>query len=339
MKLSIIIPVYNVEDFLEKCVESAICQGVENEDYEILLINDGSTDRSGEIAQELAGKYSSVRYIEQENKGLGGARNIGVEDAVGEYIMFLDSDDWLDENSLNSLLQEAFSKDLDLLIFKMKRVYVSGEVIEGQMDYPPYQVYSGKDFILKNRVEILPCATLYRRKLLVENGIKFLEKIYYEDVDFYLKSVLKAKKVMYVPKAIYNYFFNENSITLNTKPVHNQKKIVDYGKALLRISEITEKESNEIKERLDFIKEKYMRFWMKMIYNNSLDYNVIKEVIREMKQRRIYPFSIKQNLLESNEKAQLYYFNHYMIRCKILFEKRYPLAVFLMKLNKRLNIF
>ena len=98
MKLSIIVPVYNVADYLPKCLDSLLVQDLSQNEYEIIVVNDGSTDNSGKIAEEYSKTYSNIILINQENQGLSGARNTGIQNAKGEYVQFVDSDDYLEPN-------------------------------------------------------------------------------------------------------------------------------------------------------------------------------------------------------------------------------------------------
>lgn len=107
MRLSIIIPIYNVEKYIERCINSIFEQNLASEDYEVLLIDDETPDQSGEIAKKITESRDNYHYIFQKNKGLGGARNTGILHAKGNYILFLDSDDWLDRNSISELLNEV----------------------------------------------------------------------------------------------------------------------------------------------------------------------------------------------------------------------------------------
>src|SRR3712207_8085200 len=114
MKLSIIIPAYNVEQYIEKCLISTQVQEVEKGAYEVLVIVDGAKDRSLEIAQNVARRYTNIRVIYQENEGLSGARNNGLKAAIGEYVWFVDSDDWIEENCLTGIFQKLDRKSTRL---------------------------------------------------------------------------------------------------------------------------------------------------------------------------------------------------------------------------------
>ena len=117
MKLSIIVPVYNVEAFLSKCVDSLLAQDLPKEDYEVILVDDGSTDGSGALCDTLAAEHGNIRVIHQQNHGLSGARNAGIPAASGDYILFVDSDDYLCPDVLGTLVGLMESKELDILRF------------------------------------------------------------------------------------------------------------------------------------------------------------------------------------------------------------------------------
>ena len=123
-KISVIIPVYNVEKYLSKCIESVLEQDFS--DYEIILIDDGSTDTSGKLCDEYAENYSAIKVIHQQNKGLGGARNTGIEAAEGQYLLFVDSDDYIRDNIMTFLYDTAVCNDSDIVAFGMDYVYESG---------------------------------------------------------------------------------------------------------------------------------------------------------------------------------------------------------------------
>lgn len=336
MRLSIIIPIYNVEKYIERCINSIFEQNLASEDYEVLLIDDETPDQSGEIAKKIAESRDNYHYIFQKNKGLGGARNTGILHAKGNYILFLDSDDWLEENSLFYFIEKELCQALDLVYFDINRCYPNGEKKDVKMSYEENRIFSGRDFILKNRLEILPLGAFYKRELLIDNRIKFVEGVYYEDVYFCLKSVLNAQRVKYVSKIVYNYYFNEQSITNKKTRIHNDKKIVDYGKAMLRILEVLNTQPKEIRERIYFLLEKYMRLWVQMIYRTSVNFTSVRNILLAMKEKGLYPFKIRQQVLEPNEKVWMWHFNTFILH-KIFYKYRVLGIKICVKINKIIN--
>lgn len=338
MKLSIIVPVYNVEKYLERCIDSLLEQGLPAEDYEILLVDDDSPDGSKVIAQRYEAKYSQIKYFHKENAGLGAARNYGLQRAQGDYILFVDSDDWLSANALAKLLNQVESENLEVLIFNIQRIFDNGKTISSEIQYLPDYVYSGKEFLLKERLVVSPCINIFKRALLLEKGIFFREGVFYEDIDFYLLVLLHAQRIMYVPEVVYQYYANEESITMNKTVLHQQKRVIDYGKAILEIYHLEEAQRDEMRERIAYIRERYCRFWLQMFYRTELDFRVLKPLIFSLKQAGAFPIEIKQYQLDIGEQTQFFYFNRLMFVSQFLFDKRFSITVWLMKINKRFKI-
>ena len=135
MKLSIIVPIYNVAPYLRKCVDSLLTQDIS--DYEIILVDDGSPDECPQICDEYVEKYDSIRVVHQENEGLSAARNSGVKVAQGDYIMFVDSDDYLQPNVLGALMEQVERDNLDVLRFRYQNVRENGEAPRRQKGRSP----------------------------------------------------------------------------------------------------------------------------------------------------------------------------------------------------------
>ena len=185
MLLSIIVPVYNVEPYLRRCVDSLLDQG-EFSDYEIILIDDGSTDRSGEICEEYASTNEKVRVLHKENGGLSSARNAGLAAANGEYVLFVDSDDYLKTGCLAALLETAYQQNADIVCFNY--AYVSDpygyEINMVHTDIGD-QVLTGQNYLLlqlKNgTMQMTAWKNLYCRALLTKNGLCLREGYVHED--------------------------------------------------------------------------------------------------------------------------------------------------------------
>lgn len=337
-RLSIIIPIFNVETFLKRCLESVLSQDMEQSELEVLLIDDGSTDQSGEIAKNYAERFSYFQYIKQENKGLGGARNTGIENANGRYLLFLDSDDWLENSVLEKITKKAENNLLDLLIFNTQRVFSSGEEKKIDLSYIPEHLYTGEQLILETRVDILPCANLYRKETLDKNKIRFVEGVFYEDPDFYLKFILASQKIIYFPIQVYHYYFNENSITINTGKNHSDKKVYDYAQAGLRIMKLKDGQTKEVQNKLDFLIEKYQLWLMRMMYRSPITYKTSKKIVLSYKERGLFPIKIQQQFVNEEDRIQLFYFNHFM-QWRFFFRWRFNFVLLLMKIEKRIKLF
>jgi len=227
MKLSIVIPAYNVEKYLGQCLESCFRQDLESDEYEVIVVNDGSMDATPEIALQWESSHSNMKVISQENKGLSEARNCGLAAAKGEYTMFLDSDDWIVDNCLRSLIDKCLQDKLDILRFCAARM------INGS----PYRMFSYKGFaetspgkdLLKTRFFVCVPFSIYRTDFLRENGLSFYPGIYHEDNEFTPRAYYLAERVGSVDDLIYCLRQTPGSITHSVNP----KKVKD----LLKVSE------------------------------------------------------------------------------------------------------
>ena len=231
MKLSIIVPVYNVADYLAKCLDSLLAQDLSLNEYEIIVVNDGSTDNSGEIAEEYSKKYSNIILINQENQGLSAARNTGIANAKGEYVQFVDSDDYLEPNVLGTLMNQIYEEDLDVLRFDYQNVRIlSDNQYEVFQPYKfPHQVDISKDVVdgetyMNNRMgyACYACQFVIRHKL---TGT-FKPGIYFEDTEWMPRMMLSAKRVNSSSLIVYNYLLREGSIT-NAVCKEKQRKVLE----------------------------------------------------------------------------------------------------------------
>lgn len=233
MKLSIIVPVYNVEAFLKKCVDSLLAQDLPKEDYEVILVDDGSTDGSGALCDTLAAEHGNIRVIHQQNRGLSGARNAGIPVASGDYILFVDSDDYLCPNVLGTLAGLMESKDLDILRFNYQNVDMDGKVFEPNKYSKPFVDYSNEtcdgETFLNERLGFACYAWQFMVKtsILQQEGNGFKEGIYFEDVEWTPRILLQARRVASTDTVVYNYLFRTGSIARNKDHEKKRKAIRD----------------------------------------------------------------------------------------------------------------
>jgi glycosyltransferase involved in cell wall biosynthesis len=226
-KVSIVIPVYNVEKYLRECLDSVINQTLR--DIEIICINDGSTDNSADILAEYQNRENRLKVISQENGGQSKARNAGLEVATGEYIYFLDSDDYIKTNSLEKLYTIAKTNNLDILYFDSEVIFENDNL---KNQFPEYltaydrkneytDVLNGKDLFCKlvtnNAYVVQPCLQFTKRKYLEEKNIQFLEGIIYEDNLYTFVSILQAERVAHIKDKLYVRRIRPNSTMTDTK--------------------------------------------------------------------------------------------------------------------------
>lgn len=234
MKVSVIIPVYNVRLYLERCVQSVIRQTYK--DLEIILVDDGSKDNSGELCDQLALSDQRIRVIHQENQGLSGARNTGIRLATGEYIIFLDSDDeWLLDDGLEVLMQKGDVGN-DLIIFKNVHIW-HGHERTATADYDIDRIAAMPDaksvfsyLVESQQFRMSACFLLVRRMLLIDNEIYFPKGFISEDVFWSLHLWQCVKTIAILNMDFYAYYHRENSISTSTslRVYESYDKIFSY---------------------------------------------------------------------------------------------------------------
>lgn len=242
MLLSIIVPVYNVEKYLERCVDSLLDQG-DYDDYEIILVDDGSTDKSGDICDNYAKGYSRIHVIHKENGGLSSARNVGIKNASGKYVMFVDSDDYVKSFVLKKLMQVIVDNALDILSYNFTYVYGNGQIKSNTVvPSPENQVVTGDEYLkenLKNNTMLMTAwKNIYRLALIKEKGILFRAGYVHEDEEWTPRIMHAAKKVSYVNEIVYGYLIRSTSISNDNNRraaidmVENCKSLKDFSTTL-----------------------------------------------------------------------------------------------------------
>lgn len=325
MKLSIIVPIYNVAPYLRKCVDSLLAQNII--DYEIILVDDGSTDDSGAIADEIVreaignGQWvidnetnsqspianrPTLRVIHQENAGLSAARNTGIAAATGDYIMFVDSDDYLQPNVLGALMEQVERDNLDVLRFRYQNVRESGEAFAPYKDMTNYNDYSstppdGLTFLNERMgTQCYAVQFLVRREIVLQE--QFTLGIYFEDTDWTPRMLLRTKRVASTDLVVYNYLWREGSITLSQKDINKMRKQLQDKMGLL---ERLNKWGNQVADR---------RWFDSMI--SSLVVNIVgiiastfygerKEYIRQIKALDILPITTYHIAPRAQRKVRL----------------------------------
>lgn len=226
-KVSVVVPVYNSEKYLNKCLDSVINQTLH--EIEIICINDGSTDGSADILDSYAKKDSRLKIITQENQGLSTTRNNGIKISRGEYISFVDSDDWIDEDFLEKLYYSAKNSNADIAVCsivkiknnKPKKLFTIKNKIQATKTIDKYKICKlPRSCYVVNR--------LYKKELFTENNIFFNTGVYFEDIEFSHKILHYSKKLITVPQVAYYYFNNPQSIV----SVNSDKKYHDYWMAI-----------------------------------------------------------------------------------------------------------
>ena len=272
-KVSVIIPVYNVQDYLAECLDSVINQTLR--DIEIICVNDGSTDDSLRIAQEYAEKDSRIRVISQPNGGLSAARNTGMRDARGEYIYFLDSDDYLLTNALEELYFRSRENELDILYFGAESFFESDELKEENKKLAAYYYRTATDgsvgseaamklFLKDNSYRSSVPMQFFRRALLTENHLQFLEGILHED-ELFTPLALCAAETVAVSDARY-YQRRVRGDSIMTQPASVGRYNGRFTVAVRLLLASSEPERSENARRFLYERAKVMYARAKEVY-------------------------------------------------------------------------
>lgn len=230
-KISVIVPVYNSEQYLPKCIDSILAQTFS--DFELILVNDGSKDGSGDICDEYAQKDKRVRVYHKENGGVSSARNLGLDNAKGEWVYFVDSDDWIDPDCFRTV-SDYFEKDIDIIRFGFRQINPdTKEIIEYKpkffsKDYSITRFYNQDNF---SRSPMSACLKFIRRNILHDNFITFpIDMKNNEDILFINMAICKANGFVTINQSFYNQLLTPNSASrskITFKKLHDRLTLID----------------------------------------------------------------------------------------------------------------
>ncbi len=262
---SLIIPVYNVERYIDNCIKSVILQKPEENDMEVILVDDGSTDKSGEICDKYAYKYAYMRVIHKENGGLSSARNEGLHKASGKYILFMDSDDWWNPDvSFNKIAGYVKQHEETEMFLFAAYDFIEGDGYYKRNDHDNLNCIMTTDIkayyrsLLDNgNLEVSAYTKIVKRDFLIENGLFFKEGLLSEDNEWMMRLLRKLKKVSIIDEALYIYRMNrEGSITSTIK----RKNIEDLLKIIRSSQRYYEKHPQNDLLELELCYSSYLWF-------------------------------------------------------------------------------
>ncbi|TAI48594.1 glycosyltransferase [Flagellimonas allohymeniacidonis] len=246
MFLSIILPIYNSEKYLKRCLQSLQKQGFSAEQYEIIMVNDGSTDGSGELIETFAQSHQNVIAKHQANQGVGAARNAGLDMARGKYIYFIDPDDYLAEDSLFFLTNICDSQNLEILEFD----FVETEQLDlSKTNFPDISemgiIQDGISHLGQRQFKSYVWSYIFDADFLKKSGIRFIEGKWMEDAIFCAEILMKSKAVSRIPLRAYRYVQVSGSAMHNREEGHNIKIMNDLLNAADRFSFLIDELQNE----------------------------------------------------------------------------------------------
>lgn len=248
-KISIVVPIYNVENYLNKCINSLLEQTYKK--IEIILVNDGSTDSSSTICEKYKIYDNRIKIVHKKNGGLSDARNIGIEKSEGDYILFVDSDDYIDKDSCEKFINILKNKTADIITGNARKIQnkISSLIQYSQSEFSLSM--SGEKFLkkeLKNgTMHMAVWLNLYKREFLINKNLKFKKGLLHEDEEFTPRAFLKATSVISTKILFYNYVVRTNSITTTKNLEKNAYDILKICTELHKIYILVEdKELNQL---------------------------------------------------------------------------------------------
>lgn len=309
--ISIIVPVYNVEKYLEKCVYSILNQSYKN--LEVILVNDGSNDNSGKICDELSREDSRIRVYHKDNGGLSDARNYGVAKANGEYVGFVDSDDYIDQYMYENLYKAIRKYNTQIAECGITRVYKNNK-LRPHYDGEEYSLVVDREGYLKEYLEnkkVYGAAVCKLLSIDLAKVLKFPDGKVYEDVFYTLELLKKVDKYTLISGNYYYYYIRGNSIT--TKKFSSRD--MDYIEIIDKIGEYTLNNYSKLKEKL-FIRQgfAYLSIFNQIIqlndYRQIPEYSILIDKLKNIRSNIIFnklaPKSLKIAIILLNINEGLY---------------------------------
>lgn len=242
-RLSVIVPVYNVEKYVDKCLSSIYNNQIDDNLYEVIIVNDGTKDSSIQVIKPYLEKFSNCHLIEQKNQGLSVARNNGLAKAEGDFVWFVDSDDWLEENAIGEILEILETFDGDIITMPLHWRYADQKRDRLDINIEKSKLIKGVDYIFSYPRGAIQ-RNVIRRSFLLDKKLKFYPGIIHEDGLFGFELFYLAHSVLIINKAYYNYRQNQNSI-MHTLTMRSAESIMIIHKQLIKFLRENESEYSD----------------------------------------------------------------------------------------------
>lgn len=318
VELSIIVPVYNTEKYLKTCLESLLNQDIDKSMYEIICINDGSTDGSLAILQEYAKQYDNIVLIDKENEGVSIARNVGMEKAQGDYVWFIDADDWVARQCFGVIKQEIEKYDPSVVQISFDWIRAEWRIAECTNAI----LNKEKVKCSLHKISVLPyvgaCSSIIKKDILIRYEHKFIEDLHYGEDILFMRELFDRMRmevegsnvshtIIHCQGEIFYYYRLHNESTFQSRWTKHRVKYMD---ALLKMARINQERMNDA-SKPQWYNEQYEELFYKRMYNYMIDWlpgvNVdLKQHLEELKQEQLYPCpkppkKVRQKLIETNE--------------------------------------
>ena len=308
IKVSVVVPVYNIEIYLQKNIESLIKQNI---NMEIIYVDDGSKDKSAEIIKKYMELDNRIKLLQKENGGISSARNYGLKNAIGKYVIFIDGDDYIEENSFATLLNAAEAGNLDVVQGSYRLVDHKGNIVIRKCNDGRGNIgdcLSGPQWLVKKNINFVVWLYMFRRDYLIDNSLWFCEDLYHEDFEFMPRALYFAKRVKAIDLCFYNYVQRQGSFmhSNDIKKCTDLVKIGDRYKVFANDNIDKQREADVY----DFF-EKHLRYTYVSSLNSAIDQCIPLSELLEDKQ-------LKNKLIIEISKSS---------------KKRHKLISYLLKLN------
>ena len=274
-KVSIIVPVYGVEKYIDKCLDSLVKQSLK--EIEIIVVNDGTKDNSQKIIDKYVKKYpDKIKSYIKENGGQGSARNYGLKKAMGEYIGYVDSDDFVEKDMYKKLYNKAKENNYDIVVcgnYNVSEDYQNKNIDTFINNYNTdlEKIFFGKMAVWNK---------IYKRDILIKNKLEFKEKVWYEDLAFTLKAIMNSNTFAFIDEPLYDYLIREGS-TMNNSNVQRNLEILDAFNDILSYIKHNKKEEYFSKIEFLAIDHIYISAIVRVLKADA-DYKVKRETIKKL---------------------------------------------------------
>ena len=281
-KISFIIPMYNAGSYIGDCINSILSQNLAKEDFEIIVVDDGSVDKGKDVVLS----FDNIKYFYQENKGQAAARNVGLTKAEGEYIWFVDADDMLVPNSIDLVLYKAIEYDLEMVTFNV--VSKEEQVVNGDS---LSEIITGVQYLERNNYPNGPCWYIVKRKCLDE--LRFVEGRYVEDAMFTMELLIRVKSIAHIDRCCYFYVIHEGSTQTRKDESHMKKMIADYLFVFHHMQGLIKRYRSSLSDkavtRCEQRSESFLFFLLVRLLRFVSGRTFIKETISTMRAEGAYP--------------------------------------------------
>lgn len=297
MKLSIVIPCYNMEKYISPCLDSLLDQDIDAVHYEIIVVNDESQDATLEIAQSYAKTYNHINVIDKKNGGVGAARNSGLDRSQGTYVYFLDPDDYLAKNVLGKILAIMEQQDLDILTFNSLEVKDDSKPTSNNIDSitDEITVMDGIRYIASIKYHNEVWWYFIKREFMISSGIRFIEGKWMEDAILTAQLFSEAKRMAYLNLDAHRYRILPTSAMRNKSPEHYKKVIFDNANAAVEFVTLIQnipqshKYANECIHRLETRQQSFVFFLLVRLMKSDISTHKIPEMLSKFEKIEAYP--------------------------------------------------